>query len=347
MFASICLFGSCSSSDTSFEISFKEQSYSTIPHTSLKEKDISTTLNFSNERVEVPANSTSSIIQDPEEVATVSSSTLSTIKKEEITETTLLASKPQEEEAYEFENTEVSGEIIRTPTKDNPLRVTTIGDSVAFDADLGIKAALDATEVVDVHNRSFGGVGLTQNEFADYLEESLVSTPEVVTVMVGGWDLAFAAEDEQKYSEIVESYMDRILEVASLVILIGMPPTPEREGLEENRSRVNKIYEEVSDLKTEIRFINTNEVLGGQDGKFIRYLRTLDGQIHQIRKVRDGKDDGHLCPHGAALVGESVFREINKSFPLVYKSETWWSQDWINDQRYDDPAGGCDYISET
>ena len=120
MFASICLFGSCSSSDTSFEISFKEQSYSTIPHTSLKEKDISTTLNFSNERVEVPANSTSSIIQDPEEVATVSSSTLSTIKKEEITETTLLASKPQEEEAYEFENTEVSVEIIRTPTKDNP-----------------------------------------------------------------------------------------------------------------------------------------------------------------------------------------------------------------------------------
>ena len=261
---------------------------------------------------------------------------------EESTETTLIIDDLLLEEISQVAQ---ENNAIRVPTRENPLRVTTIGDSVAYDADPGIKALIEATEMAEVENRSFGGVGLTQNGFEVYLEESLANKPEVVTVMVGGWDLAFAKNDQEKYSEIVESSFEKILEVASLVIVIGMPPTPDTEGLEENRYLINRIYKNISNLKEEIIFIDTNRVLGDENGKFTRNFKTFDGEVHQIRKVRDGKDDGHLCPFGAVLIGESVFAEISRRFPIPHTTDAWWSDNWVNDQRYDDPPGGCEQTS--
>ena len=43
-------------------------------------------------------------------------------------------------------------DVRRTPTVEYPLRVTSIGDSVAFDADPGIRAALESTGRVIVMN---------------------------------------------------------------------------------------------------------------------------------------------------------------------------------------------------
>ena len=172
---------------------------------------------------------------------------------EESTETTLIIDDLLLEEISQVAQ---ENNAIRVPTRENPLRVTTIGDSVAYDADPGIKALIEATEMAEVENRSFGGVGLTQNGFEVYLEESLANKPEVVTVMVGGWDLAFAENDQEKYSEIVESSFEKILEVASLVIVIGMPPTPDTEGLEENRYLINRIYKNISNLKFILQISN-------------------------------------------------------------------------------------------
>ena len=131
------------------------------------------------------------------------------------------------------------------------------------------------------------------------------------------------------------------MKVSSLIIWIGMPPTPEAEGLEESRHLVNEIYKEISNRKREVEFIDTNELLGDEEGAFVRFLTALDGGIHQIRKVRDGKDDGHLCAFGAALIGDSVFKKIGERFPLDQKEINWWSGEWTKDPRYDDPPGGC------
>ena len=90
----------------------------------------------------------------------------------------------------------------------------TIGDCVSYDADPGIKAVLESTETVNVENRSFGGVGLTQKGFQSYLEESLLSDPEVMTVMVGGWDLAFAEDNQKEYEKIIENSIEEILKVS-------------------------------------------------------------------------------------------------------------------------------------
>jgi len=268
----------------------------------------------------------------------------SLVVKEEITvETTLVTTKSDKGEISETEDLNPINKTIRTPTKNEPLSVVTIGDSVSYDADLGIKAVLESTETVNVENRSFGGVGLTQKGFQSYLEESLQTEPEVMTVMVGGWDLAFAEENQKEYEKIIENLIEEILKVSSLVIWIGMPPTPEAEGLEESRHLVNQIYKEISDREKEVEFIDTDELLGNKDGAFVRFLTAFDGGSYQIRKVRDGKDDGHLCPFGAALIGGSVFERIKESFPLIQKEVDWWFGEWTNDRRYDDPPGGCSY----
>ena len=177
-----------------------------------------------------------------------------------------------------------------------------------------------------------------------YLKETLENEPEVMTVMVGGWDLVFAEENQKEYEQIIENSIEEILKVSSLIIWIGMPPTPEGEGLEENRHLVNQIYREISDRKIEVEFIDTDQLLGSEQGAFVRFLTGLDGKTYQIRKVRNGKDDGHLCPFGAAVIARSVFEKIEEKFPLFTKEDNWWLGEWTKDQRYDDPIGGCSYI---
>jgi len=333
--AYICLCVGCSSTESSFESPSRGEIITSTTRVIVKE---STT-----QIPTIPAQTPTSapqVTSSLEESTPVSSLVL---EKEIAVETTLVTTKSDKGETPETEDLNPIKEIIRTPTKNEPLSVVTIGDSVSYDADLGIKAVLELTKTVNVENRSFGGVGLTQKGFQSYLEESLQTEPEVMTVMLGGWDLAFAEENQKEYEKIIENSIEEILKVSSLIIWIGMPPTPEVEGLEESRHLVNQIYKEISDRKKEIEFIDTDEILGNKEGAFVRFLTAFDGRSYQIRKVRDGKDDGHLCPFGAALIGGSVFERIKESFPLIQKEVDWWFGEWTNDRRYDDPPGGCSY----
>ena len=331
--ASICLLSACGSTETPFRDLSAEKVATSTTKGIFKETTTQTAILLPQTPTTVPM-TTFSI----EELIPVTSLL---IEEEIAVETTLVTTQSDTGGTLETEDLDSIEEIIRTPTKNKPLSVVTIGDSVSYDADLGIKAVLESTKTVDVENRSFGGVGLTQKGFQNYLEESLIIEPEVMTVMVGGWDLAFAEENQKEYEKIVENLIDEILKVSSLIIWIGMPPTPEAEGLEKSRYLVNQIYKEISNQKKKVEFIDTDELLGNEDGTFVRFMTALDGEIHQIRKVRDGKDDGHLCPFGAALIGSSVFEKIEERFSLNQKELNWWSGEWTKDRRYDDPPGGC------
>ena len=338
--AYIYLFVACSSTETSFGNPSREEIITTTTRSIVAERTTQIATIPTQTPPAVPETTFSS-----EESSPVSSLVVEKeiVVEEIVVETTHIADKSDSGEIPETEDSNSIKENIRTPTKNEPLSVVTIGDSVSYDADLGIKAALESTETVNVENRSFGGVGLTQEGFQSYLGESLQTEPEVMTVMVGGWDLAFATENRKEYEKIIENSIEEILKVSSLIVWIGMPPTPEAEGLEESRHLVNQIYKEISDRKKEVEFIDTDELLGNEKGAFVRFLNAFDGESYQIRKVRNGQDDGHLCPFGAALIGGSVFERIAESFPLIQKEVEWWSGGWTNDRRYDDPPGGCSY----
>ena len=331
--AYFCILTACSSTETSFEnLSIEEVTTSTTS-VILNKSSIGEKITSTQTPTTVPR--TTSLPEESKPLPSL------VVDKEATVDTTLVNDISDNAEMPLIEGLDASIQIVRTPTKSEPLSVVTVGDSVSYDADLGIKAALEATETVRVENRSFGGVGLSQKGFQSYLEESLQADPEVMTVMVGGWDLAFAQENQKEYEKIIENVIEEILKVSSLIIWIGMPPTPEAEGLEDGRDLVNQIYKEMSDHKKEVEFIDTDQILGNKEGAFVRFLTAFDGRDYQIRKVRDGKDDGHLCPFGAALIGSSVFEKIKESFPLIQKEVDWWFDEWTNDRRYDDPPDGC------
>jgi len=82
--------------------------------------------------------------------------------------------------------------------------------------------------------------------------------------------------------------------------------------------------------------------LGDPGGGFTRFRVGLGGTVVQVRKVRGGRDDGHLCPGGAALLGDLVLGAVRAAHDIGDPSERWWEDAWTSDARYDDPPGGCD-----
>lgn len=229
----------------------------------------------------------------------------------------------------------------RLPTGADPLRVVSIGDSVAYDADPGIRAALESTGRVVVVTRSFGGVGLLRPDFDRYLADTMATRPEVVTVMLGGWDLAEAVADPARYNVRLEEVADRLTRDGALVVWLGMPPSPPSEGIEGARLLINSLFTDLGRSRSDVVYVSTESVLGGATGRFSRFLPGLDGSTAQVRKVREGRDDGHLCPAGAALIGDSVYTAVGGLYPLPARADRWWSAEWTDDPRYDDPPGGC------
>lgn len=232
---------------------------------------------------------------------------------------------------------------------EGPVRVVVVGDSVAYDAEPGIRAALEATGDVRVDARSYGGVGLLRPGVDDYLAEALAGDPDVVVVMLGGWDLGEVVVDPDGYARRLDEVAALLTAEGARVVWLSMPPTPPGEGIEEARRAANRLFAALANRHPSVVHVATGPVLGGVPGgpdegsgqAFTRFRPGVDGSDVQVRKVRDGRDDGHLCPGGAALLGRAVLDALGGLVDLESAEDGWWAGAWTADARYDDPPGGC------
>ena len=229
---------------------------------------------------------------------------------------------------------------------DRSLLVVTVGDSVTYDADPGIRAALEPAGSVVVETRSIGGVGLLRPGIDGYLDEATTGDPDVVVVMLGGWDLGEIVADPDAYEARLDVVADRLTEKGAHVVWLGMPPTPPGEGIEEARQLANRLFANLAKRHDDVTHIATGPLLGDEEGEFTRFRPGVDGEWVQVRKVRDGGDDGHLCPGGAALLGEAVLVVLIERFGVSEPSSRWWLGPWAGDARYDDPPGACTEIGD-
>ncbi|HAQ22278.1 MAG TPA: hypothetical protein DGF10_03865 [Acidimicrobiaceae bacterium] len=229
--------------------------------------------------------------------------------------------------------------------REEPLRVVIVGDSVSYDAEPGIRAALEATGDVLVETRSIGGVGLLRPGIDGYLAESLEDEPDVVVVMLGGWDLGEILEDPSAYEQRLDEVAELLTSSGANIVWLGMPPTPPGEGIENARQAANRLFAGLGDRHPSVVYIPTGPVIGGPTGGsepgFVRFRAGIDGTWIQVRKVREGRDDGHLCPGGAVLLGSVVLDAVSKRFGLGTPADLWWEGSWTSDPRYDDPPGSC------
>ena len=219
--------------------------------------------------------------------------------------------------------------------------VVTVGDSVTYDAEPGIQAALESAGSVVVDTRSVGGVGLLRPGIDGYLAEAMTGDPDVVVVMLGGWDLGEIVADTGAYETRLDVVANRLTAEGAQVVWLDMPPTPPGEGIEEARQLANGLFAELAKRHDDVTHIATSPLLGDEEGGFTRFRPGVDGERVQVRKVRDGGDDGHLCPGGAALLGEAVLAVLAERFGVPEPSPRWWWGPWVGDARYDDPPGAC------
>jgi uncharacterized protein len=242
---------------------------------------------------------------------------------------------------------------LRTPTAADPLRVLVVGDSVGFDASPGIQAALEATGVIVTDGRASPGVGLTTGlDVADWrtawAQNVAAVQPELVVVMTGALDvyaLRIAAVDATAYRGLADEALDVRSAAGARVVVIGvLPEDVVGATYEENvrdratRSLVNQVLATAVAARGDgAAYLELDDEFTGPDGRFSYYVPGPDGTLARARK-----DDGlHMCPDGAALIGEAVVGVAGAWWTLPPIDVSYRSGPWRTEVRYDSPAGSC------
>ena len=222
------------------------------------------------------------------------------------------------------------------PLPDGTLDVKVIGDSVMFDAEAAIAAALDATGAATVENGAVFGLGLSDGAglpFADHADDLLDGAPaDQIVLMVGSWDHLTAQRDAASYRQQVDAALARMAADGRRVLVLGEPPSDPAKGEETVRTIVNDTLEEAAADIPGVRYLPTDAVIGDAQGHFVR-----TGPDGLLRKP-DGR---HLCPAGATRFGTAVVEALQEDWQLPTPDPVWALGPWRDDPRYDDPVGAC------
>ncbi|MGD9796156.1 MAG: acyltransferase family protein [Acidimicrobiia bacterium] len=229
----------------------------------------------------------------------------------------------------------------RAVSTSDRLRVVTVGDSLMFDAEPGVVAALQATGAVDVTTDAVLGFSLEQRpDWTTYdwrqrwAEDIRTHRPDVVVAMWGGWDEGvYERLGSAAYSALLSESIDTLQTDGARVVLIGTPPVP-RDLDDVTDAAPFPVLQEFKALAASrpgtVTYVDLDPVFAA-DGFPTWYA---DGQ--RIRKL----DLYHFCPAGAARIGEAVLATLS-AYALPSPSLQWDTAAWTSDGRYDNPPGAC------
>jgi peptidoglycan/LPS O-acetylase OafA/YrhL len=239
----------------------------------------------------------------------------------------------------------------RTPTPQNPLRVLIVGDSVMYDASLGIAAALQATGDVRAFPNARLGFGLTVKAYDWRTQWRLLvaqTRPDVVVSMFGGWDASQAlAHGDAWYASMVGTALSALQSGGASVVFLGYPQNyppsiPGQVALdpkanEAGRELVNRVFaEKAAAAPADVAFVSTAPALE-INGKFATFMPGRFGQLERVRK----HDNVHICPAGAERLGILVDSALSGPLGLPPTNDSWPAGSWRSDARYDNPHGTC------
>ncbi|MGH9025378.1 MAG: SGNH hydrolase domain-containing protein [Acidimicrobiia bacterium] len=234
----------------------------------------------------------------------------------------------------------------RAATPEDPLRVVILGDSVAQDSAVGLQAALESTGAVAVESQFPITFGLTRpydwrTEFGGLVREQ--GTEVAVLFLGGSWDQPSAIADTEAYRGIVQEAVDVLGSTGGHVVIIGAPPTYEDLLPELNRDVMNEVYASMERLRPGVAsYLDPDPALAASptgEGGFVEHLPTADGRIARIRK-----SNAHVCPEGAARLGNDLRQAIAEINPLPAPDPTWYWGGWRSSFLYtSSPPGACDF----
>ncbi len=208
------------------------------------------------------------------------------------------------------------------------------GDSVAYDSELGVDAALDAAGL-DSSVATFFGVGLVPDRGIDttevFVDPVLERQPDLVLFQLSGWDASFTA-DAQKAA--FDTYTTAVLATNAALVFVTPPPTdPDKPNVEQHFEVMLGFARDLATQRSgEVWVLDAGALWGA-------FAYDVNGDGVPERKV----DGVHVCPQGSALLGNWLAHELALLFDGITPAPPadWAGDDWVNDPRYDDPTGAC------
>lgn len=237
----------------------------------------------------------------------------------------------------------------RAISPNDPLRVMLIGDSVMYDDEPAITAALAATGAARTVELAFPGWGLTRsnNWQADWPKNLAQFRPDVVMGM-WSWDNEAARADRAGYQELLDQAVTVLTSgphAASAVAFLEFPRSGPRIGQtagqaaseEAGRQAWNLVAAREAAARPDTTVFLP--VAGSLElkGQFSPWLPSGDGTWIRARKL----DAEHLCPTGAARFAAAVVAQLGPLVDLAPAGTGWWSASWARNSRYNDPPGSC------
>jgi peptidoglycan/LPS O-acetylase OafA/YrhL len=235
--------------------------------------------------------------------------------------------------------TSAFGGVIRQASATEPVRILILGDSVSWDAEPGLVAALRATGAATVTARNERGFGLTAPGFdwrTDWARVVREVRPELVVAFFGGWDEPFIAEHgADAYGRLLDEAIAILSADGARVLLLGQPVSVDRNREVRPRGSREAFRAAAARHAPATAFLDLDPALT-PDGRF---AFRLDGP-HGPERVR--KEDGtHICPAGSARIGRAVLDAVTPAWMLPAPPASWRAGDWALDRRYSDRPGAC------
>ncbi len=237
----------------------------------------------------------------------------------------------------------------------HPLRVLTIGDSLMFDAELGIAAALQSTKEVTVIGRGFPGWGLiNDSHFADDLAQTIRQTHPQLILGMWSWDNAYALAHPAAYRKLITEAIDVMLTPGNGVdgiAFIQFPtvgpldavidPVARQQQLDAQnagtRAWTALVTSVASQYPGRVTMLPAASALD-VNGQYSPWLPTVNGGWIRARKT----DNTHLCPAGAAVLGAAVTDDLTPMLHLAPSTPGWINSSWTSDAgRFDIPPDQC------
>ena len=159
--------------------------------------------------------------------------------------------------------------------------------------------------------------------------------PRLIIVMLGGWD-AFYAEDKgtDAYLEVIDDAVELLTVRGARILWLSMLPGPDTDTEE-----MDAIFRDLPEIYPGVvAYGDIADSLRGPKGDYPRWIPGDDGELILARKP----DGWHVCPDGAVQIARVVGR-VSAFLGLSPEVERGWEDGgWRDNQRYDDPPGGCD-----
>ncbi|HEX9529878.1 MAG TPA: acyltransferase family protein [Acidimicrobiales bacterium] len=237
----------------------------------------------------------------------------------------------------------------RVISPSDPLRVMLIGDSVMYDDEPAITAALQATGMAQTTELAFPGWGLTRGSGwrTDWPSNLARFRPDIV-MGTWSWDDSAARADLAGYAELLDEGITVLTSgphAAAGVVLLEFPRGGPRLGQtaaqaaseESGRGAWNLVASQRAAAHPgQVSFLPVAASLD-IDGRFSTWLQNGDGSWARARKI----DALHLCPTGAARLATAVAGQLAVAVGFPAPAPSWWSGRWSRDPRYDNPPGSC------